>query len=175
MSELCDVLDRYGNKTGEIFPRGFCIDNKLCYKCAIVWVVNNDGNVLIQKRSETKRLYPGKWDKSVGGGVSSGETSVETALRETAEEIGLNITEDDLIYLGTMPSGNLDDLKVMFDVFVVVGDYSESDFTAQKEEVSELKFVSPDWIENHTYKNDSENSILGDGIWKMLKHWLESR
>ena len=41
------------------------------------------------------------------------------------------------------------------------------------DEISELRYVSPEWIDNHTYINDPENSILGDNMWDLLKEWLD--
>lgn len=52
-------------------------------------VVRHDGAFLLQLRPKDKLIQPGKWDTSVGGHVSWGE-SIEKALqRETREEIGL--------------------------------------------------------------------------------------
>jgi len=55
-----------------------------------VVVAAPDGQrLLLQKRSESKHVQPGKWDTSVGGHVDPGETFDQAARREMAEEIGL--------------------------------------------------------------------------------------
>lgn len=57
-----------------------------------VCVFNPENKMLIQKRADSKKLWPGYWDISAGGGVMAGETSREAAERETGEELGLRIS-----------------------------------------------------------------------------------
>ena len=51
-----------------------------------VLLVNARGEVLLQHRPEDKE-NGGRWDKSVGGHVSAGETFDATAVREAGEEL----------------------------------------------------------------------------------------
>ena len=41
-----------------------------------VWIQNDKGEFLIQKRCKTKRVFPGVWSIT-GGGVDTGEKTVE--------------------------------------------------------------------------------------------------
>jgi len=52
--------------------------------------------------------YPGHWDLP-GGGREEGETPAQCALRETHEEIGLQLQEQDLIWAReySRPSGQM--------------------------------------------------------------------
>lgn len=52
-------------------------------------VLNSEGRLYLQKRSENKDIQPGKWDTSVGGHVDYGETVEEALLREVKEELGI--------------------------------------------------------------------------------------
>ncbi|MDO9264844.1 MAG: NUDIX domain-containing protein, partial [Desulfosalsimonadaceae bacterium] len=45
--------------------------------------------LLLQKRSQNKKVAPGRWDTSVGGHVDCGETIETAMLREMEEELGI--------------------------------------------------------------------------------------
>ena len=55
--------------------------------------VNPEGRVLLRLRDDEPGLaFPGQWD-TIGGAVESSEAPLETAIRETSEEIGLELLE----------------------------------------------------------------------------------
>lgn len=45
----------------------------LRHKAVALFIINNKGQVLLQKRSVKKKMWPGMWDLSTGGHVKSGE------------------------------------------------------------------------------------------------------
>jgi len=55
----------------------------------------------LQLRAKNKKLFPNKWDVSVGGHISAGEEPLTTAVRETKEELGLEISREDLVFVLT--------------------------------------------------------------------------
>lgn len=68
------------------------------------WVINKKGKVLIQKRSANKKQSPGKWDVSFGGHCAHFDTSdvfLGNVVKEGYEELGLSITEKDVVFLGS--------------------------------------------------------------------------
>lgn len=54
------------------------------------WIVNSFGEVLVQKRSRNKKDNPGKCS-STNGLKTPGEDSIDTVIKETKEELGIDI------------------------------------------------------------------------------------
>jgi isopentenyldiphosphate isomerase len=94
--EQYDILDENGNKTGEVLPKSVVHDKELLHGSVYIWIYNNKGEVLLQFRSKNKKEFPEPWDVSVAGHISTGETPLQTAVREIEEEIGVKIKVKEL-------------------------------------------------------------------------------
>lgn len=134
--ELWDVYDINGKKSGKILNR----DNEYTkegefHLASIICIVNENGKLLIQKRSDNKKSDPCKWSFT-GGAVVSGETSVSGAIREIYEELNIIIQPSELIKIGTYIEKN-----AIFDAFITFISDKNSEIKIQKEEVSEYKWV----------------------------------
>ncbi|MCQ2085254.1 MAG: NUDIX domain-containing protein [archaeon] len=101
-----------------------------------ICIFNPRNEMLIQKRVAGKKSFPGYWDVSVGGGVSSGETTQIAAERELKEELGLDHVFD------TAPAITLDTHDVFDDFFVMNLDIDTSELALQKEEVESARWAS---------------------------------
>ena len=101
MEELIDVLDENGNRTGEILTREQIHKKGLCHRIVVIAIIDEKGHILMQQRSKNKSKNPGKWDVAAAGHVSSGQTSTEAAIRETLEEVGIKVNEEELEYVLT--------------------------------------------------------------------------
>ena len=55
-------------------------------------LMNSSGRIYLQKRSKIKTENSGKYDKTVGGHVSAGDSFNMTVVRECAEELGFPAT-----------------------------------------------------------------------------------
>jgi isopentenyldiphosphate isomerase len=88
--EFFPVVDEEGNEIS-IAPRSLCHDgkSKLLHPVVHLHLFNKRGDLFLQKRAMTKDLFPGRWDTSVGGHISPGESVEEALKRETLEELGL--------------------------------------------------------------------------------------
>jgi len=58
-------------------------------RIARVFITNSKGELLIQRRSDNHKSLPGRWDHAAAGHVDDGESYLEAAKREMAEEMGI--------------------------------------------------------------------------------------
>jgi isopentenyldiphosphate isomerase len=88
--ELFPVVDETGNEIS-VAPRTVCHDgiSMLLHPVVHLHLFNEKGELFLQKRAKTKDLLPGKWDTSVGGHISPGESAEQALKREALEELGL--------------------------------------------------------------------------------------
>jgi isopentenyl-diphosphate delta-isomerase len=68
--------------------------------CVYVAVVNAAGEIYIQHRARTKRLWPQRKTISASGHVDPGETFEQAAVREVKEELGIELNVRDLHLIG---------------------------------------------------------------------------
>lgn len=117
MVELLEVLDKNGKPTGVTKTKGEILRDGNWRKVVHIWLVDDQGNLLIQQRASKGGILDNQWDVTVGGGVSSGETSLHAAKRELKEELGLDFPESKLQFLDTykMPPKKVDENRVMKD------------------------------------------------------------
>lgn len=86
--ERVDWIDEQG-RTLETLTRAEVRRRNLLHRVTATFVFHPDGRVFVQRRTETKDVYPGLYDMAVGGTVVSGEGFAENARREIAEELGV--------------------------------------------------------------------------------------
>lgn len=95
--EIFDLIDADDHVIGQV-RRGDAHRNPaLLHRSVQVLVFSSDGRLLLQRRSESKDLFPGYYSASASGHVDSGEDYTTAARRETREELGLSLT---LTFLG---------------------------------------------------------------------------
>lgn len=104
--ELLDIRTRDGDVTGLVRERSLVHRLGDIHGTSHVWIVrpheNGDGgfDVLLQKRSRGKDSFPGCYDISSAGHVSTGDDYLSTALRELKEELGIAASAEDLHFFG---------------------------------------------------------------------------
>ena len=87
--EWFPLIDEQGNTIGKATRRECHNGSKLLHPVVHLHIINNDGELYLQKRSMNKDIQPGKWDTAVGGHIDYGETVKEALAREVREELGI--------------------------------------------------------------------------------------
>lgn len=100
MDEEVDELDARAQKTGKIVLKKEAHKQELWHGGAHVWIYNSRNQLLLQRRHPHKEIYPDTLDISAAGHLSAGDTPVQAAIRETKEELGLDISPDELEFIG---------------------------------------------------------------------------
>lgn len=174
--EVFDVLNENGEFTGEVATREECHKKGLWHRAVYAFIIDNEGNVLLQKRSKFKKLWPNTWDVTVGGHVDAGEFGRQALIRETKEELGIEITDDDIKYLVGSTSINIkEDVinKHFNECYLIVKRIDTSKIKLQEEEVSEVKYFSKaEMLER--IKNGYEGLTEKTGAWNFLERILSN-
>ncbi len=150
--ELFDILDPSGNPTGLKTERGVAHREGAWHATAHIWIVrpgeNGGYDVLLQKRSEEKDSNPGGYDISSAGHVMSGDTPLASAVREMREELGLQVSPEELTFVG-MHKGSYEAVfhdrpfkdREYASVYLYTKPVDISELSLQKEEVSEVMWL----------------------------------
>ena len=91
--EKWDLYTKYREKTGKEHIRGEKIPDGFYHLVVHVWIRNCKGEYLMAQRSASRPTFPLMWE-CVGGSVLKGESSIDGALREVKEEVGLDLEQD---------------------------------------------------------------------------------
>lgn len=101
--ELWDAYKTDGSLAGSTLVRGEKIPEGLCHAVADVFVIHEDGTILLMQRDKSKSKYPGYWESGAAGSVLKGESFELGARRELLEETGILAGELELIYESFTP------------------------------------------------------------------------
>jgi len=159
MSELIDLV----NSNGEIAQRAIERDdadkyNDLYMQIVIAVVKNGRGEVLVHQRAKTKRVNPGDIDH-VCGGILSGETPEDAAIREAKEEVGIKPDKLEIVRQGINTYGRY--------CYLLSG-FSEA------QPGSELNPLEVEWaayypVETLQAKNESGEFTFVDGFFEDIE------
>ncbi|WP_066304590.1 NUDIX domain-containing protein [Bacillus sp. FJAT-29814] len=139
-TEMLKVFDEQGNPIGEA-TRADVHRLGLWHEAFHCWFIGKENDniyIYLQLRSEKKDFYPNLLDITAAGHLLAHET-VSDGVREINEEIGIDVTLEELIPLEVIPycveKENIID-KEMAHVYLYETSHSFEDFILQEEEVA---------------------------------------
>ncbi|OQX18585.1 MAG: hypothetical protein BWK76_07015 [Desulfobulbaceae bacterium A2] len=86
--ELIQLVDENNREIGTGLRRRMRAE-VLIHRASYILVLNSAGELLLQRRTLTKDIYPGALEVAAGGVVLAGESYALSAQRELAEELGI--------------------------------------------------------------------------------------
>ena len=160
--EKWDILNSLGDIVGKIAVRGKTPLKSGEYHLVVhIWVISSDGRLLVQRRSDTKKLMPGEW-AATGGSAICGETSFCAAQRELLEELGIR-----LIARNSKCMSRIKKRNAFVDVWFTKCDVQISELSLQSSEVACAKWVTKKELKNmvdagefHNYGDEYFNTVF---------------
>ena len=159
--EVWDLYDRHRQIIGEHI-RGTALPENGFHLVVHVWIRNDQGEYLIAQRAATRPTFPLKWE-CVGGSVLKGETSLQGALREVREEVGIPLEAKTGRIVFTKVRETIDGkpFNDIVDVWLFPYDGAVDLSAATTDEVAQVRWMSAEEIEKlfasgemvHTIKN----------------------
>jgi isopentenyldiphosphate isomerase len=171
--EMLQCFDEQGNPT-ESLPRSIAKanDHTRIYGIANIWLVNDAGQIMCSKRSESMLGNPGKWQTYFGGHVTAGLSFAQTVIKELAEEAGLDVIEDDLRLI---TEGKFDEDPRIFKSYAIRFNGAPSDLHFADGEITDAKWMDMDeyWKDKEANLNNWCNSCKPEHQEK-IREWLKT-
>lgn len=150
--ELFDEIREDGSPTGRVKERGVVHLDGSLHPTVHIWIVrpgrSGGYDVLLQKRSDNKDSNPGCYDISSAGHVEAGHGSMESALRELREELGISARPEQLHEIGKRRCGFTGEFygrpfrdNELSTVYVYREPVDTDKLVLQKSEVSEVRWI----------------------------------
>ena len=132
---------------------------------------NPEGEIelLWQQRSFKIDHYPGKWDVSAGGHVNLGETFADAVVREAHEEIGIDISVNDLTLVGLRRSRK----GIINFIYLVDWTGRPEDFKFDDGEVAAVKWVPLSKTDEFRREFAKKPVAEDDATYMSIQKWLE--
>ncbi len=160
MKELWDIYNSRGEKLGKKIYRGERLKDNEYHIVINAWVKNENNKFLITQRVATKS-FPLMWETTGGSGLS-GETPIESAIREVKEELGIKVYKKDSKLIGKTLRyfDGCPDILYVFSFTT-----TDKDIKIQEEEVNDYMWASKEEI-LELYKNNmfAANAFFLDAI-----------
>lgn len=184
--EYFDELNENGEKTGRQVERGFAHENGILHATSQIYIYRyHKGHleILLQKRSMNKDSYPGKLDISCAGHVPAGMDYDSNALKELSEELGITADIASLKRIGVFRTSKRAEFhgkpfcdEQLSAVYISEQYFDASDINFQKEEISDVLWMSADEILNRLSSGDDafclnpqRLKVVIDAMYKNIK------
>lgn len=158
--EYFDVLTKEGERTGIRKLRAQVHADGDWHRSVHVWILDvRRRQLLVQLRAKDKDSYPDCWDVSCAGHLTAGDSSVDAALRELEEELGLRMERKDLVFFGSLAisvslkGGTFLDNEHS-DIYLVTRPVELSALRFADGEVQEAKYMDVDELEERVARKD---------------------
>ena len=153
MDEYVILVDENDNPIGKEEKVKCHLPNGKLHRAFTALIFNNEGKLLLTKRSDKKMLWPGYWDGTVASHPRESETYVSSAERRMPEEIGIsckmNYVNKFEYHVPYKDVGS--ENEICGTLIGTIDSFDESSLI--KDEISEIKWISSDELKNELQQN----------------------
>ena len=141
MPELWDIYDRNRNKTGKFAQRDVDWLQEGEYHLVVTAIIINSKNEILLSQRASFKKHPLLWECN-GGSVLAGENTLEGAVRELKEELGIDVTKEEAIFFKEIRRNKIPgDFK---DIWVFKKDIDIKEIVFPDGEAIDAKWVTVD-------------------------------
>ena len=106
MSELLDIVNEKDEVVGQVV-RDDSNKGDYLFRMIFIGFYTPEKEIILQRRSMSKKLLPGKLTTTVSGHVESGWSYHDTAVKEAFEETGVAVDPEKLHHIGVFPADEM--------------------------------------------------------------------
>ena len=161
--ERFDIVDEHNHPIGISATRRDIHTQGHRHQVIHIWIYNDAGQILIQRRSLKKDTYPGSYHVAASGHIEAGSYPLIAAMRELAEELSIYPQATEMELLGILkqsdhvPAKNLHNREFVY-VYLLNFNGDITKLKLQEEEVDSVRWIEPNQIEefldNHAHNKD---------------------
>lgn len=135
--ELWDLYTKDRERINYTIAKGETQPNDTYRMVVHICIFNTKGEMIIQQRQPFKAEWSNMWDISVGGSAIAGDTSQMAAERELREELGIELSFENI-----RPSLTVNFDKGFDDIYLIEKNIELSELSLQYEEVKTVKWAN---------------------------------
>lgn len=143
----------------------------MLHRAFSIFLFNSQGQLMLQKRSAQKRLWPGYWSNSCCSHPRKGETDRDAAQRRVEEELAVS---PPLHFLFRFEyHADFGELGAEHELCSIYAACSDAPVTVNVNEVEDWKFIEPDELDRELTRNPDAYSPWLKLEWPRIReqHW----
>ncbi len=168
-AELLPVVDK-NDQVIDTLPRHIIHASGLMHRAVHILIFNSKNKLFLQKRSIKKDLNKGLWDTSAAGHVDAGEKYIDSVIRETKEELGIDINETLFPLFKLLPTKQLG-----MEFIQVYQSIHDGPFTLNMDEIETGDWFSIEEISKRVLNNDLTMTETFKIIWQKYSKELRAK
>lgn len=170
--EYIDIFDSNNQATWKNSSKEEAHKLWLRHRTIQIRIYNKKWEILIQRRSKNKKLYPDKWDISITGHINQDEDILFSAIRKTEETFWLQFNLSDFtlhdIYKDQNHFDNIINNEFIYVYLVKYDDINNA--IIDKNKTKNIKFINLNQLQADLMKN-SDNYVP---YWNLRNSMIET-